>query len=273
MLDLACGNGAVSLVAAEHAKAAGKTFELYGVDAASIEPAKYVTAHAELLRGVTFKQRALMEQLPYEPGTFDAVFSQFGIEFGEIPRCASEVGRVLKPGGLFVGLCLAGNTPPVVTAASKQRQSQFLVNNTKLFDIAVAVVQALHNIESGPEADGKDTRKYLEKFNAEVKVVMKKFAHADSETISSIVTSIQNIFVQRKQKDIREQIGTILLMKKRVTTRIGRLDTVIRAALGDSALMSLKRRLGDAGVAGVTSAPQSAGEAGVVAWRVSGRKV
>lgn len=272
ILDLACGNGAVGLVALEMARQAGKKFTVHGVDAASIDPDKYVPAHAELLKTIDFKPRTLMEQLPYQAGQFDAVFSQFGIEFGEIPRCASEVGRVLKQGGLFCALTLAGNTQPVVNAASKQRQSQYLINNTKIFDIAVAIVQALHNIESGPEDETKDTRKYLEKFNEEVERIMQKFTHADSETIAAVVTSIQQIFVTRKQKDIREKIGTLLLIKKRVATRISRLDTVVRAALGDSALLGLKRRLSDAGLAGATSAPFAAGKVNPVGWRVTGRK-
>ncbi|WP_374409084.1 class I SAM-dependent methyltransferase [Pelagerythrobacter sp.] len=44
-----------------------------------------------------------MEDLPFPAGTFDAVVSQFGFEYGDIPGTAAEIARVLAPGGI-VGL-------------------------------------------------------------------------------------------------------------------------------------------------------------------------
>lgn len=40
-----------------------------------------------------------MEHLPYEAGSFDAVVSQFGFEYGDVRAVAGEIARVLVKGG------------------------------------------------------------------------------------------------------------------------------------------------------------------------------
>ncbi|MDX2221097.1 MAG: class I SAM-dependent methyltransferase, partial [Rhodospirillaceae bacterium] len=212
VLDLACGNGAVALIAVQVARDAGRAFRVHAIDAAAIDPPKFVAKYADLLRQIDFKPRTMMEALPYPPHSMDAVVSQFGIEYGELNKVAAEIGRVLKPGGQFAAIAYAANSGPVVAAASKMRQSQYLLNNTKIFDVAIAVIQALHNIEKTPETEGRDTKKYLEKFSQEVEKVMQKFQHAESDTVAAVIGSLQQIIILRKQKDIREQIGTVMVM-------------------------------------------------------------
>ncbi|MCB2106439.1 MAG: methyltransferase domain-containing protein [Rhodobacteraceae bacterium] len=272
ILDLGCGNGAVASVAVQAGRDSGKSFEVHGVDAAAIDPPKFVTKMADVLSAVQFKPRTAMEALPYAAGQFNAVVSQFAVEYGDLNKIAQEIGRVLAPGGLFCSISFAANSPPVVQSASKMRQSQYLINNTKIFDVSIAVIQALHNIENAAENDGRDTKKYLEKFSEEVEKVMQKFQHAESDTIAAVIGSLQQIIIMRKQKDIREQIGTVMVMKKRIAAHATRLEASVRAALGDSALLGFKRKLGDAGLMEVSSTPFTVPEHGTLGWRISGRK-
>lgn len=270
ILDLACGNGHVALIAARLSQETGKGFRIYGIDAAAIDPPKYVPKE-ELLKTIEFTAQTPIEQMPYPQGQFDAVVSQYGIEFAD-SRALAEAARVLKRGGKFCAITFAANTLPVTQSASKMRQSQYLINSTKLFDMATAVAQALHNIEKNPseESQGRDSKKYLEKFSKEVEATMAKFKHSDSEIVEAVITSLQHVFVIRKTTEIATQVNMIALMKKRIATHIARLDAITRAALGDSALLGFKRKLADAGMGNVASGSVALPGGTVIGHKISG---
>ena len=110
LLDLATGDGRVlAWIGAERAD-----LECHGVDLApNLAPAPpRVTLHS----GVP------MEELPFEDASFEAMTSQFGFEYGDTARAASEIARVLKPGGR-VGLMMHRGNGPIV-AHNRTRRSQ-----------------------------------------------------------------------------------------------------------------------------------------------------
>ncbi|TAL03844.1 MAG: class I SAM-dependent methyltransferase, partial [Rhodospirillaceae bacterium] len=200
VLDLACGNGAVGLVIARVSQEMAKSFAVTGIDAAEIDPSHFVIRHAALLKTIDFRARTRMEELPFEPNTFDAVFSQFGIEYSDMSKAASEVARVLKPRGQVVILALPATGEVVEQAKKRVKQSQHILTQTKLFDVALAVAQALHNVESS--GGGRDTKQYLERFNGEVERAIAKFANTDSDLVMAMVIGLQRVFTDRKTTDI-----------------------------------------------------------------------
>jgi SAM-dependent methyltransferase len=94
VLDVACGTGNVALPLAR----AGAV--VTGVDIATnllLQARERAVAEGLAVR---FGEGDA-EALPYEDGAFDAVVSMFGAMFAPRPeRVASELGRVLKPGGV-----------------------------------------------------------------------------------------------------------------------------------------------------------------------------
>lgn len=89
VLDLATGNGVVLGMLG----AVRSDLKLTGVDSAPALPPSP--------RGLTLKAGVAMESLPFADGSFGAVTSQFGIEYGVIRETAVEVSRVLSGGGRF----------------------------------------------------------------------------------------------------------------------------------------------------------------------------
>ena len=267
ILDLACGNGYVALVAAWAARAAGKTVKIDAIDAAAIDPKRYLTQHTELVRTVNFRGRALMEALPFDPASFDAIFSQFGIEFGTLDKASAEVGRVLKPGGVISMLSLAAGTGLVEQVARTAKQSQHVLTNTKLFDVAAAVAQAIHIFETTGE--GREPPQYLAKFSTEVERVMTKLDDADVGSATAIIATLQDVLTNRKTMDIKAQLAAITTLKARLTGHAARSEAVVRSALGDATLSGLVRRLTDAGICGLRTEPWAVGDYGTVAWRIA----
>ncbi len=95
VLDVACGTGALTRTIAERA---GPNGFITGVD---INDGMLAVARTKSPTITSREGRA--EALPFEPGSFDAVVSQFGLMFFEDrPAALWEMMRVLLPGG-----CLA----------------------------------------------------------------------------------------------------------------------------------------------------------------------
>lgn len=87
VLDLATGDGLVL----GKMKASRPDLKLTGVDSSPVLPASR--------HGIKLRAGIDMERLPFADGSFDAVTSQFGFEYGDWERAAAEVSRVLKPNG------------------------------------------------------------------------------------------------------------------------------------------------------------------------------
>ena len=92
VLDVACGTGFVTRLAAERAGAGHVT----GVD---VNPGMLAVAGRTCPRGITFTQ-APADRLPFPDNSFDVLLCQQAVQF--FPNTAAalvEFGRVLRPGG------------------------------------------------------------------------------------------------------------------------------------------------------------------------------
>lgn len=101
MLDLATGDGRVL----GWMRAERSDLILEGIDLAPALPAPPA--------GTTTRGGIAMESLPFDDGAFGAAVSQFGFEYGDIPKVAGEIARVLTPGGC-VGLMVHRGDGPIL---------------------------------------------------------------------------------------------------------------------------------------------------------------
>ncbi|WP_298747991.1 methyltransferase domain-containing protein [uncultured Brevundimonas sp.] len=119
LLDLATGSGQVAGHAAAAAAAAGRTFDITGVDYAEVRPVEGL----RLLGGVA------LETLPFAAGQFDGASSQFGIEYADTRPALTELARVLKPGGrVLMLLHHAGGVITRQTAAQIAAYDRVMAN-------------------------------------------------------------------------------------------------------------------------------------------------
>ncbi|MFT5141280.1 MAG: ubiquinone/menaquinone biosynthesis C-methylase UbiE [Lysobacterales bacterium] len=105
MLDVCTGNGAIALLAAEFCLKRESDIEIVAVDAASISTAviaQKFPEQAELLQRITFISDTRIEDLALPTASFDLVTSQYGIEYCDWDQAATQVYRLLKPGGQLV---------------------------------------------------------------------------------------------------------------------------------------------------------------------------
>lgn len=94
ILDLGTGNGGVLVFAQEHARQQKIFLHLSGIDCAKVLPLE-----ATDFTSIDIRENTAMEQLPFEDESFDAVTSQFAIEYANHDDAITEALRVLKPNG------------------------------------------------------------------------------------------------------------------------------------------------------------------------------
>ncbi|WP_340685647.1 class I SAM-dependent methyltransferase [Amycolatopsis coloradensis] len=103
VLDIGCGNGQVTRLAAVRAPLGGST----GIDlSAPMLATARARAEAEGVANVVFEQGDV-QVFPFGDGVFDVALSRFAVTFFADPVAAfANVRRALKPGGRLAFLCM-----------------------------------------------------------------------------------------------------------------------------------------------------------------------
>ena len=127
VLDLGTGNGILLAHAAAAARQQGKRFSLTGVDLADIDPLRWLSSLPPGLRRARFLGGVAAERLPLDAGEFDAVVSQYGLEYADLEPALAEVERVLAPGGRLLWLAHAEDSSVVRQNRSQGEQAAYLL--------------------------------------------------------------------------------------------------------------------------------------------------
>ena len=98
IVDLATGNGAIALIAAQHGRRNDKQFEITAVDYAEVDPETLFsnTDFAQDLRRIRFLSNTSIEATGLPAGNHDLATSQFGIEYADTDAVVAEFARLLK---------------------------------------------------------------------------------------------------------------------------------------------------------------------------------
>lgn len=131
VLDLASGSGAVLRWLLE----AKPDLDLVGVDLADPLPAPPRGVRA-MLGGVA------MERLPFEPETFDAIVSQFGLEYGDLDASAAEAARVVRPGGTMALITHHAAGPLVAHNRTRAAGLKWALDEARLTERAARAINA-----------------------------------------------------------------------------------------------------------------------------------
>ncbi len=86
--------------------------------------------------GTSVQGGIAMEELPYADSAFAAAVSQFGFEYGDITRAASELARVLAPGGSIALVTHREGGPIRAQNARRRREIEWAITERELPSLA-----------------------------------------------------------------------------------------------------------------------------------------
>ena len=216
VVDLATGNGAVALLAAEYSAGHKLSLVVEALDRAEIRPEKDLEdaeAAREWLDRVTFSGGAPNESTGLPGGCADLVTSQYGFEYGDPAASAREVMRILRPGGRIALITHHANSVVVEDARQGLEQHRLCLDRERLFTRARGVVDAMATAESDFEKrllrqDGK-AEHLRRKLNAAVERVQQQASRFSDpgNGIGFILQGLNAVFAPGlKPADRRETI-------------------------------------------------------------------
>ena len=241
ILDIACGNGAVALIAAETGKTSGKDFQVTACDLAEINESVAGSDAINELRGtIKFHSKVANEKLPFKPGSFDLVVSHYGVEYGDLPHSISEIRRVLAPGGTFVALAQHSDSPLLQAARSESRAYQSVLKDLNILGRVRAYFGALGNPRNQQELqDAMIKARPLSTSVNEGVAAMKK-RHPNSDCVKQIQAAINHLAQGAARVESRHRLRTLNAVAREFDFASDRLSDMVRAGLDDASIETLK---------------------------------
>lgn len=135
VLDLATGNGAV----ADALLSVNNSLQVDAVDKASIDPKKIVKNHGNLAN-VNFHADTDIFDLSFKPSTFDAITSQFGIEYAGLSEASVQVMPYLKVAGRFQFVVHHAQSGIILSSANKIIEFEQLTQQSGILETLIDVL-------------------------------------------------------------------------------------------------------------------------------------
>ena len=259
ILDLATGNGAIALIAVE----AGKAFKVTGADLANVRPAAFVSGSKRQLKKVRFLANTPAENLPLEDSAFDAVVSQYGVEYSELERSLPEAVRVLATGGWLRFAVHAAEGSVAAATRVAIDDADFLLDELDLPGRASACFQAILDVErgraAGPFAQTAAQARYAA-FREGLTAVAERIAGAaDVAMLSSVHATLTDLFGERQSQDEAELQVKIGDLRSEIEAHRERERALLAAALSAEQLGTLGEQLAELGMTHITRGEQRNG--------------
>lgn len=151
VLDIGTGNGAIAFLARDVSHQADLGFDIDGIDAAAIQPQQAATLAGISARDVSFRSHVPAEHTDYPDSSFDAVASQYAVEYTRTSETLAEVARILKPGGLLALLMHHDQSVSAQTTQAELTAFAHMTEHAPLLPIAFQLVERV--LASGPVPD------------------------------------------------------------------------------------------------------------------------
>lgn len=154
IVDIGTGNGAVPLLARQHAAARGIGFDIHGTDLADIDPVRWVDGGQALFSGIRFHPGTPATSLPFADGGVSLLTSQYAFEYSRpMEATVAEILRVTIPHGR-IAMVVHGWDSVIARVGRLQAEAcTLLLQDGGIFDRAAEMAGVLGSIAGGARGD------------------------------------------------------------------------------------------------------------------------
>lgn len=269
ILDLGTGNGSVATQAIAVSQEKSMQFSIHGVDLAEIDPSRFVTSAANLLQEIRFYPQTPMENLPFADNHFDAVVSQYALEYSQTDKSLTEAIRVLRAAGRFRFLLHADDGVLKSRCALQRRQAETILGSP----LFARVGYALEKIVAAEQQQTPQTLASAEESITALKDAFDELerefsADENRSMIDNLFAAVRRLPSLRKSYDLKTLLVMANDIKELLMAQAKRLQAMEHAAIDEDSATEMGERLRDIGAAKVKleRATASEGEICIGYW-------
>ncbi len=274
ILDLCTGNGAIPLVAVEVARQTGRLFHVTAIDKANIAPSQFIPDHREALSKINFVGCTDVSTMPCDEASFDAVTSQFGIEYTDLGRVPDQLVRLLAPNGRFRAVVHAREGLTVAAARHDISDCRYLVHESRLFKVARAALEIAWRHDQSGVKPGTGAKARYAKYRAAHLQVAERMAQAENpQILGSTLSVLADTYEKRQYFPLETLQDKIAEAETEVRAHLGRLEEMVAASLTEADIQAFVDTLEKSGLKSAKWEGEFSGEGGSqIGWVVSGGK-
>ncbi len=253
LLDLATGNGAIALLAANYAIANQRNFEIHGIDRARINPAAAWQGDPAVLEaGAASGARPAAERTGFPAAHFSAVTGQYALEYTDIPATLKELARILAPGGRGRFVMHHPDSVVIQTGREETGHGELLFRDTHLFEKAEALLRCIMTADS-PEAlarlakdpDAQAARTALNEAAARIGQAIE--ATSEPDLLTTALGYVGRAIEERAALGAEQTLALLSRGRREIEANLARLGDLLSAAVYPEQMLeiqSLMKKLG-----------------------------
>ena len=256
LLDLATGNGAVAVIAAEVSEEQNLNLEIHGVDQADINP--------ESEFDIQFLGNTEIESMPYADGQFAAVTSQFGFEYSDTNQAIGEISRITGAGARVHLLVHAKQGEVHRQSEERLKRVRELVNDRALPELALSLAQL-------PVGSNR-LSKAEKKFQSKAAAMYRRLEGAPPDDVAGYALKyLADIAGQISRYDLEDYRRCVRELTADLKAYMIRLNAMLRAARDEAQMREIKAAFGSLGFEHIATRPlMEHGEQ--IAWILTAEK-
>jgi ubiquinone/menaquinone biosynthesis C-methylase UbiE len=270
VVDIGTGNGALLLLAKEHARRRNLCLDLHGVDAADIDPPRSVAGNHGIFDGIRFHPRTSAERLPFESGSVRLLTSQYAFEYMSHAPVFAEIVRVLSSDGTAAFVLHSRDSLVCKVSTEQLEACRFLFSQSDIHARAADVIQMIAGTSHAPGrerilADPRAETVRLA-FNASAQALMDAVARWPRAEVLQRAVQVVSQTLQQAAADpatARSSLDRAFASLEAEFVRLRHLDAAI---LDVDAIERLGARFRDAGFGSVAVAPMDQRAGARMGW-------
>jgi ubiquinone/menaquinone biosynthesis C-methylase UbiE len=268
IVDLGCGNGSVSAIAAG---CSDKGLDVIAVDYAAVERSSSVFKQYP---NIEIRDQTKIEKTGIDDSSVDLCVSQFGFEYADRIGAATEAHRILKSGGKLIAVVHHRQSQISQSCASAHMQIG-LCYRSKLTDISRKLIKRLRKLEkSHRDTVSDETAKATSvEFN---KVAGAVYDHGsrlpDMEHVKYFLNELSSLFSEKaKGLSFTEKMAIIDAVDENARNYQLRMEAMLKASLDEANVKDLEQSLRDTGL-NIDEVSIMDHDQQIFAWRVIASK-
>lgn len=252
ILDIGTGNGAVPIIAWHTGQAEGSDFSISAVDAADINPSRHVQQDSDAIAHIEFRGNISAESMPFDDDSFDAISSQYALEYMEQRSVLPELYRVAAPGAQLMCVIHSESGAAASGAQRELLHCAYLLHDSGLFDKTRRAMAFVTQLErSGVAVTAEDdarARKLINGFETALRRLRKRCDESgDNLMLKNALELCARSYQQRRQFSTEQLLENINLLQREVQAHSARLQDLVRASLGNREIEALAAGMETAG--------------------------